>query len=213
MKKDMKEFYSSSQEYMNQLKRHNLSVYGKYLGRILRNVRPGSKILDVGCGVGQVSNFLAGRGFDVTGIDISSLFVKEAKKLGKAKFRTMDSTILSFKDESFDAVISAETLEHITNPEKALSEMTRVLKKGGKLILRFPNKQSKMRNFITILTKRPRFEIVKPKLDKSVYGDDEDLCYLASTSDVIVFLKGRGFRILYTKPFFWKSALIVARKA
>jgi 2-polyprenyl-3-methyl-5-hydroxy-6-metoxy-1,4-benzoquinol methylase len=212
LEKDMKRFYSFSKPYMHQLKTHSLYEYSKYLAKILRFVRKGGRILDIGCGTGQVANYLAKRGYDVTGIDLSPLFVKEAANSGDAKFKVMDSTSLKFKDSTFDAVISAETLEHIPNPAKALSEMTRVLKPRGLIVLRFPNKQSKFKNFVTILTKKPLFKIISPNLAKEVFGEDEDLCYIASTSDVVVFLKRKGFRILYTKPFFWPSALIIARK-
>ncbi|VVB80276.1 Ubiquinone/menaquinone biosynthesis C-methyltransferase UbiE [uncultured archaeon] len=212
LEKEMSNFYSSSEPYMNQLKKHSLSDYGVYLNKILSTLSKGSSILDVGCGVGQVANFLQTNGYAVTGIDISPLFIKEGRKLGKAKLLEMDSTKLKFKDESFASVISAESLEHMPNPKKVLEEMDRVLKKKGLLVLRFPNKQSKFNNFITLLTKKPYFQIVQPNLDKNVFGEDEDLCYLASTSDVIVFLRKRGYKIVYTKPFFWPSALILARK-
>ncbi|MCX6748469.1 MAG: methyltransferase domain-containing protein [Candidatus Pacearchaeota archaeon] len=124
----------------------------------------------------------------------------------------MDSCKLKFPSSSLDAVISAETLEHVLEPEKVLKEISRVLKKSGILVLRFPNKQSKFKNLLTRLIGRPRFEIIEPNLSNHVKGNDEDLCYKASTSDVIIFLRKQNFKIIYTKPFFWPSALIVARK-
>ena len=146
LKRSMRRFYSSSKLYLEQLKKHDISVYLKYVNKILEHIKKGRKILDVGCGVGQVANFLEDKGYKVNGIDISPLFIKEARKSGNAKFSVMDSTKLKFKDNSFDAVISAETLEHITYPKAALSEMDRVLRKKGVLVLRFPNKQSKLKN-------------------------------------------------------------------
>jgi len=106
LKKDMEQFYSSSHNYLNQLKSHSIKGYQKYLDKILALVAKKSKILDIGCGTGQVANFLAEKDYEVIGIDLSSIFVKEAKK-GKAKFNVMDSTSLKFKDNSFDSVISA----------------------------------------------------------------------------------------------------------
>ena len=212
LEKDMKKFYASSKPYLNQLKSHGLEDYRKYINKILKYLKKGATILDVGCGVGQVSNFLASKGYEVIGIDLSPLFVKEAKKTGKAKFKAMDSTDLIFKDNTFDSIISAETLEHIPNPEKALKELCRVLKKSGILVLRYPNKISPLNNLLIRITRKPKWKMKTPRLEKDVAGDDDDLCYIGSTSDVIVFLKNKGFQILFTKPFFWPSALIVAKK-
>jgi len=78
--------------------------------------------------------------------------------------------------------------------------MTRVLKKDGLIFLRFPNKQSTLNNFSTLLLKKPLFQLKNPNLSQGVWGEDEDLCYLASTADVLVFLKNQGFKIRYTKP-------------
>ncbi len=212
LKENMKDFYSSSKLYMNKLKTHGIEVYAKYLQKILEFVPAKARVLDIGCGVGQVSNFLQKKGYKVTGIDFSPLFIKESKKAGKADFKIMDSTNLKFPDCSFDAVISAETLEHIPNPKKALEEMSRVLRQSGLMILRFPNKLSVLDSLAVFLSKKPKFKITNPNLGKNVGGDDEDLCYIASTADIGVFLKNNGFKILYSKPLFWPSALIVARK-
>lgn len=208
----MNKFYASSKPYMEQLKKHNLSDYEIYLNKITLNLPEKSSILDVGCGVGQVATFLQERGYISTGVDVSPLFIREAKKEGKATFLVMDSTNLKFKDSSFDSVISAESLEHMPNPAKVLEEMDRVLRPEGLIFLRFPNRQSNLNNFVTLLTKKPYFQITRPNLEKDVFGEDEDLCYVASTSDVLVFLKKRGYKVLYSKPFFWPSALIIARK-
>jgi len=215
--KEMQEFYASSQAYLNQLKKHSLKEYSKYLKKIIENIKPKKKILDIGSGTGQISNFLQSKSFKVTGIDISPLFIKESKNQARknnleTRFLVMNSCKLKFPNESFDAVISAETLEHILHPERMLKEIFRVLKKSGILVLRFPNKQSPLVNFAIRLNKKTRFEIVKPNLSSQVKGDDQDLCHRAATSDVLIFLKRSGFKILHSKPIFWPSALIVAKK-
>jgi 2-polyprenyl-3-methyl-5-hydroxy-6-metoxy-1,4-benzoquinol methylase len=211
LKKDMKEFYSTSTPYLNQLKKHDIDVYGKYLSKINYYVPKKSKILDIGCGAGQVANFLASNGYNTIGVDISPLFIKEAQK-GKAKFDVMDATSLEFPTASFEAVVSAESIEHILEPEKMLSEALRVLKPRGIIALRFPNAQKKSKQLKTLLTKRTLFQIKSPNLDKDVFGEDEDLCHLASTADIITFLKKNGCKIIESKPFFWRAGLIIARK-
>jgi ubiquinone/menaquinone biosynthesis C-methylase UbiE len=213
LKKQMKEFYSNSEIYRDQLNRHDLTVYGKYFSKIKKFVPKGSMILDLGCGTGQVANHLSGLGYSVVGIDISPLFIKEAeKRKNSAKFKVMDVTVLDFKSETFDTVITAESIEHVLDPKKMLKEASRVLKKGGFFILRFPNEQNKLRQVKTLLTKKTIFEIVMPNLKEEVFGDDEDLCHVASTADITTFLKKEGFKIVHSKPFFWRSGLVVARK-
>ncbi|MCX6748470.1 MAG: class I SAM-dependent methyltransferase [Candidatus Pacearchaeota archaeon] len=89
LQEQMKDFYSSSNLYLNQLKSHNIRVYSKYLDKILTSIKPKSKILDIGSGAGQVANFLQSKDFNVTGVDISPLFIREAKfQASKSKLKT-----------------------------------------------------------------------------------------------------------------------------
>ncbi|PIN90886.1 hypothetical protein COU60_00900 [Candidatus Pacearchaeota archaeon CG10_big_fil_rev_8_21_14_0_10_34_76] len=212
IKKSMKEFYSSSKPYLAQLKKHDISVYSKYLNKILQMAPKGAKILDLGSGAGQVANFLSTKGYVVTGVDISPLFVREANKAKKAKFRVMDVTHLDFPKNSFDVVISAETIEHVLEPRKMLFEINKVLRPRGLLFLRYPNRQNKLKQLLTLITKKTRFEITRPNLSKNVFGNDEDLCHKVSTADILVVLRNNHYKILETKPFFWRAGLIIARK-
>lgn len=100
----------------------------------------GTKVLDVGCGIGGSSRILArDYGFDVTGITISPKQVERATQLTSpgvsAKFAVDDAMNLSFPDGSFDVVWSVEAGPHM--PDKAVfaQELLRVLKPGGKLVV------------------------------------------------------------------------------
>lgn len=90
------------------------------------------KVLDCGIGIGKSSVFLAQKGAEVFGFDISSQMVRVAKNRAKRVnvFR-MRTECLGFKDEQFDAVFGIHILHH-TNIKKSISEIYRVLKKGGK---------------------------------------------------------------------------------
>lgn len=81
------------------------------------------KILDVGCGDMYITNKLIKDGYDVTGIDLASPYHLK-----------MDATNMDFKDNSFDAVISFETIEHCD----CINEIKRVLKPGGTFVLSTP---------------------------------------------------------------------------
>ncbi len=96
------------------------------------------KILDIGCGIGLHSIYLAEKGFDVVGIDISEEAIKQAKQLSKEKkvktiFKVGNMYKLPFGKEKFDAVISLRVINHGTREQirSAIKEIYRVLKKGG----------------------------------------------------------------------------------
>ncbi|BAW97570.1 oxidoreductase, zinc-binding dehydrogenase family [[Synechococcus] sp. NIES-970] len=106
----------------------------------LDQLPPGTKVLDVGCGIGGSSRILArDYGFDVTGITISPKQVERATQLTppgvSATFAVDDAMNLSFPDGSFDVVWSVEAGPHM--PDKAIfaQELLRVLKPGGKLVV------------------------------------------------------------------------------
>ncbi|MGC9003398.1 MAG: class I SAM-dependent methyltransferase [bacterium] len=94
------------------------------------------KVLDVGCGTG--GNLSLFNGF-VVGVDVSM------KALSLARRRKKDALLclgqaenLPFKDNSFDLVLALDLLEHLPDDMKGLSEMHRVLKKGGSLLITVP---------------------------------------------------------------------------
>ena len=100
----------------------------------------GSRILDVGCGIGGSSRILANYyGFNVTGITISPAQVKRAIELTpyecKCNFKVMDALNLKFEDGAFDGVWSVEAGAHMNNKTKFADEMLRTLRPGGYLAL------------------------------------------------------------------------------
>ncbi len=100
----------------------------------------GSRVLDVGCGIGGSSRILANYyGFNVTGITISSAQVKRAIELTpqgcKCNFKVMDALDLKFEDGAFDGVWSVEAGAHMNNKTKFADQMLRKLRPGGYLAL------------------------------------------------------------------------------
>jgi ubiquinone biosynthesis O-methyltransferase len=119
----------------------------------LKNV----KFLEVGCGLGYFSNKAFRLGAKVTGIDIGSSLVSiNKKKTPKGNFKVASASNLPFKNNQFDIVLSTEVIEHVDNQKKALSEMIRVLKKGGILVITTPNKIFKpLFDFLSFVKIRP----------------------------------------------------------
>ncbi len=92
------------------------------------------RVLDLGCGAGFLSNHLAARGHHVTGIDTTpeNLGVARAHDATKtAAYEVADACALPFADGSFDVVCAMDLLEHVTEPEKLIGEVGRVLRPGG----------------------------------------------------------------------------------
>ncbi len=93
--------------------------------------------LELGCWDGMVSCALQSMGKITTAIDKRSTGFDERAVSEGVKLLQMDATKLLFEDESFDFVFSFDTFEHFSEPELALKEAIRVVKKGGYIYLEF----------------------------------------------------------------------------
>lgn len=114
------------------------------VGEFLRDLEPGGKLLDVGSGTGHWSEFFYEKGFKVTGIDISEpmLRVAREKRSSSIKFIRADANHLPFEKETFDVAVCITVLEFLEYPSSALSEMWRVTRVGGKVIVGTLNRYS-----------------------------------------------------------------------
>ncbi len=112
----------------------------------LLNPVTGDKILDVGCGSGFYVRYLLKKKVQVTAVDISDEYIKQAKKYAgsKAKYVVTDARKLPFKNQSFDKVLITEVIEHVSDYQKIIEEGFRVLITGGKIVITTPNKYSHM---------------------------------------------------------------------
>lgn len=93
-------------------------------------------ILDVGCGAGFLTNFLALQGHDVTGIDLSESSLEIAKKhdrTSNVNYIQSSADRLPFFSKSFDVVCAMDLLEHVDHPLLVIQEACRVLNPGGLL--------------------------------------------------------------------------------
>lgn len=94
------------------------------------------KVLDIGCAKGNFSRLLQAKGATVAGIDISAELLKKAAALSsKIEFKLGSMTKVPYPDNSFDAAICIEVIEHVPEVVQAIAEAARVLKPGGKLVI------------------------------------------------------------------------------
>ena len=92
------------------------------------------KILDVGCGAGFLTNYLAKKNFNLIGMDVSKSSLEVARKFDETKrvnYLPGDAYQLPFLDHSFDVVTCMDFLEHVDQPAKVVQEISRVLKPNG----------------------------------------------------------------------------------
>lgn len=100
------------------------------------NVAPGSRLLDVGCGSGQLALMAAKDRLEVTGVDIASNLVERARARAQAeglqaRFEEADAEALPFEDASFDVVASMIGAMFAPRPELVAKELLRVCEPGG----------------------------------------------------------------------------------
>lgn len=99
------------------------------------NVRPGTRVLEVGSGLGILANEVAASapGLDVVGIEVSLAQIAAARPAARVALRQGDAHSLEFPDGSFDLVYARYLLEHVADPARVVHEMRRVTKPGGRV--------------------------------------------------------------------------------
>lgn len=136
----LKAYYQTSTLYRDDLITHDERFLEPFLLLIERYVRPGSRILDLGCGTGLSTHLLQERGYDAVGVDLSPLFLTVEKKNHPATDLLVGNALqLPFADATFDAVVAFEFIEHIPDVPALLDEMLRVIKVHGHIVLHSPN--------------------------------------------------------------------------
>jgi ubiquinone/menaquinone biosynthesis C-methylase UbiE len=107
------------------------------------------KVLDVGCGTGNLLNYLAKRKKQSLfwGVDVEKEIIERAEKnkfSNRETFKVTDAKKLPFEDNFFDEVYCHEVLEHVGDLDETLNEIKRILKSKGKFRITVPIKESEM---------------------------------------------------------------------
>ena len=112
--------------------------------RRLLELRPGERLLDIGCGSGWFGDRCHRHGIDVWAMDIGRSGVAGAKTRfpQAATYQVGDLYFLPFAAASFDAVVLSEVVEHLEDIDAALAEARRVLRPGGRLLVSVPYRET-----------------------------------------------------------------------
>lgn len=157
------------------------------------------RVLDLGCGSGRHTVYLAKKGFEVYGIDIAPEGIKIAKKwLKKEKLKASLRTgniykKLPYKDNFFDAIISTQTIHHerIESIKKAIKEIERILKPKGLIFISV--RKRKLRKIWpkgTIIEKyglqRSRYKIIGPRTYVPIERGEKGLTHYLFNKSIII---------------------------
>jgi len=130
-------YYKQNEDYAKFLAGWDASFYAKYADT-LKPATSGARVLDVGCGVGQVVARLTEAGFEAHGVDVSEPNMARAQKFCP-RCQLYDGRRLPFPEGHFASAGALNVLEHVDEPEAFVRELVRVVEIGGRVVLSSPN--------------------------------------------------------------------------
>lgn len=171
----------------NELRVRTFTRYWSNIDRRFRlKERHKLSILDVGCAGGAFIKAAANLGFQPIGIELSRWLTQHGKEEYGLDIRPGTLEEQNFQPESFDIITLWDVIEHLTDPYSVIARASLLLRKGGILVINYPNYNSVARRILGV--KWPFFLNVH-------------LIYF-TPSTIANFLTTHGFRPLLTKPFF-----------
>lgn len=158
----------------------------------LLNPQPGERILDLGCGTGDLTQKIAQKGANVLGIDMAASMIQTAKqKFPQLAFEVQDAT--SFRTtEPFDAVFSNAALHWIKQADQLIETVRSVLRKGGRFVAEFGGKG----NVETVVR-----GIAKVLAERGISADERNPWYFPSIGEYSTLLEQHGFRVTHAFHF------------
>ncbi|MCK5198003.1 MAG: class I SAM-dependent methyltransferase [Spirochaetales bacterium] len=182
LKKQIINEFSSEITQKIYIKKADAGLWGSEEFLIKKYFIPKSTVLDIGCGTGRTSIPLYKLGYDITGLDITPVMIKNAKKIAesknlKIKYEIGDATKLSYEDDTFDNVLFSfngwTQIPGNNNRLEALKEIIRILKPDGYFI--FTANTRKIGRFTLFWIKQwIKFFILKPlglTIEEVNFGD------------------------------------------
>lgn len=210
---DLGEMWYTSSDHPIALLRKENEIRSLWVQQqICRHTKKPVNILDIGCGGGFLSNYLAEQGHRVTGIDLSNQSLEVAKKHDRTNtvcYLHANAYQLPFPDGSFDAVCAMDILEHIEEPQKLIQEASRLLSKDGLFFFHTFN-----RTWLSFLFAVRGLELAVKNAPKHIhlyrlFIKPKELVELCSQQKLLI-LDIIGLMPDMKKPAFWK--MLMTRK-
>jgi SAM-dependent methyltransferase len=212
------ETYRHNEAYAEFLANWDANFYAKY-SDALRAAAPGARVLDVGCGAGQVVGRLTEAGYEAYGVDVSEPNIEKARKFSD-RCQFYDGKHLPFPDRHFASTGALNVLEHVEAPEDFITELVRVVQPQGRVVISSPNffrvfgfrdyhprmrgLGNKFRNWQRLGEKRRqirwepgavRFDRMTP-IVKETFTPDDDAIVATNPVEIEFFLKRAGCEII-----------------
>jgi len=211
-------YYRNNTAYAEFLTGTDAAFYAKYADALAHAGR-GARVLDVGCGVGQVVGRLTAVGLEAHGVDVSAPNIEKARQSSE-RCQLYDGRQLPFPNQHFAAVGALNVLEHVDEPEAFIAELVRVTAPGGRIVLSSPNFfrvlgfrdyhprmrgiGNKWRNWRRLREKRRQMatnpEAVRfdrmPPIVKEPFTPDDDAIVATNALEMAFFLRRVGCEVL-----------------
>lgn len=125
-------------DYLKKTDRFPQSVYHKakhaMASKMFNSITPGSKVLDAGCGIGNITGKYCDE-YSIFGVDEQSDAIEYCQNTYSGKYVQADLSALPFEDNFFDLILFLDAIEHLDKPIFALKELSRVLKPKGSILI------------------------------------------------------------------------------
>jgi SAM-dependent methyltransferase len=171
---------------------------------LMRHLAPAARVLDVGCGRGIVVRELLRLGHKARGIDFDadSIFDSVAHA-GYFPGEVGDLNLLPYRDDSFDAVLLAGTIEHVFDgPERGCAEVFRVLRPGGVMVLTIPYINIVRKTLLPFYTARDILYSFFPERRKERFFE-----WVFTRAEVFRLLTRAGFSVCECRRAYYTTVL------
>jgi 2-polyprenyl-3-methyl-5-hydroxy-6-metoxy-1,4-benzoquinol methylase len=182
------------EEWLAAQRKKRIKMWNRRLKR-LENCRERGSILDVGCGEGTFLQVAKKNDWTINGTELSAYGAKYATNLLGVEIFCGELYDAKFPENSFDVITMWHVLEHVTDPKGYLTEIKRILKPDGLLIIAVPNVNDLLMRIAYRIVKRRRIKLF-------LRGEKEVHLYHFSPKTIKAYLDTTGFECMRLRPDF-----------